>query len=84
MKPFIVGIAGGSGSGKSTIAAKIIEGIPADGCAIVDYDSYYREHPELSLEERELLNYDHPDSLDHELLVADDRAAIGRDPLDDF
>lgn len=69
MKPFIVGIAGGSGSGKSTIAEKIIEGIPSGGCTIVDYDSYYREHPELSLEERELLNYDHPDSLDHELLV---------------
>ncbi|MEM6730178.1 MAG: zeta toxin family protein, partial [Myxococcota bacterium] len=70
MKPFVVGIAGGTGSGKSTIAAKIREGIPDGACATLDHDSYYKEHPDLRLEERELLNYDHPDALDNDLLVA--------------
>ncbi len=69
MKPFMVGIAGGTGSGKSTIAQKIREGIPDGACATLDHDSYYREHPELTGEERALVNYDHPDALDNDLLL---------------
>jgi uridine kinase len=70
MKPLLIGIAGGTGSGKSTIASKIAEGLPAGSVATLDHDSYYRDRSDLSLEERGKLNYDHPDSLDNDLLVS--------------
>ena len=69
MKPLLIGIAGGTGSGKSTVAAKIAEGLPANSVATLDHDSYYRDRSDLSPEERAHLNYDHPDSLDTDLLV---------------
>ena len=68
--PIFVGIAGGTGSGKSTVAANIAHGLPQESVALLDHDSYYKHHPEMPFEERELLNYDHPDSLDNELLIA--------------
>jgi uridine kinase len=69
MKPLLIGIAGGTGSGKSTVASKIAEGLPPTSVAIIDHDSYYRDHSNLDLESRSHLNYDHPDALDNELLV---------------
>ncbi len=69
MTPFFIGIAGGTGSGKSTVARKIAEGLPAGSVSVVDHDSYYRDRSDLSPEAREHLNYDHPDSLDNDLLV---------------
>ena len=69
MRPLLIGIAGGTGSGKSTVAKKIAEGLPADAVAIVDHDSYYRDRPDLAFEERARLNYDHPDALDNDLLI---------------
>jgi uridine kinase len=68
-KPLVLGIAGGTGSGKSTIANAIAEGLPPDSCVTIDHDSYYRHHPDMPLEERQALNYDHPDALDNELLL---------------
>ena len=68
-KPILVGIAGGTGSGKSTVAANIAAGLPADKVAVIDHDSYYKHHPDMPMDERELLNYDHPDSLDNELFI---------------
>jgi uridine kinase len=70
MKPLFIGIAGGTGSGKSTVAAKIVEGLPQSSVGIIDHDSYYRDHSDLDPEARSRLNYDHPDSLDNDLLVA--------------
>ncbi len=68
-KPFFIGIAGGTGSGKSTVAANLASGLP-DGMAVtVDHDAYYRHHPEMPLEERRLLNYDHPDALENALMI---------------
>ena len=67
--PIFVGIAGGIGSGKSTVAANIAGGLPQESVALLDHDSYYKHHPEMPFEERELLNYDHPDALDNELLI---------------
>jgi uridine kinase len=67
--PIFVGIAGGTGSGKSTVAANIAGGLSQESVALLDHDSYYRHHPDMPFEERELLNYDHPDSLDNELLI---------------
>lgn len=64
----IVGIAGGTGSGKTTFAKKIKE-IFGDDVALIDQDSYYRDWSHLSMEERDQINFDHPDSLDFALLA---------------
>jgi uridine kinase len=68
--PLLIGIAGGTGSGKSTVARKIAEGLPAESVAVIDHDSYYRDFADLALEARSKLNFDHPDALDNDLLVA--------------
>jgi uridine kinase len=68
VKPFIIGIAGGSGSGKSTVARKVAEGLSASSVAFIDMDAYYKNFTELTLEERRKLNWDHPDAFDFDLL----------------
>ena len=65
---YVIGIAGGSGSGKSTFAARLIQAFP-DSVALVSCDNYYRAHDDISLEERRLLNYDAPESLEFDLMV---------------
>lgn len=82
MKPFVIGIAGGTGSGKSTVARRLYESLHLDSAVFLDHDSYYRELSHLPLEERKLVNFDHPDALDNELLVAQLRALIDRRPVD--
>ncbi len=69
MSATIVGIAGGSGSGKTTIARKIAESLPSDGVGIIEHDAYYRDRQDLSFDERCQLNFDHPEALETELLV---------------
>ncbi|HEY2748355.1 MAG TPA: uridine kinase [Polyangia bacterium] len=69
-RPLLIGIAGGTGSGKSTVARKIANGLPADSVAVIDHDSYYRDRSDLTYDARTKLNYDHPDALDSELLVS--------------
>lgn len=69
MRPLILGIAGGSGSGKTTIAQRVTAALPASQVTILEHDAYYRDRPDLSYEERCQLNYDHPDALETELLV---------------
>jgi uridine kinase len=66
---FIIGIAGGTGSGKTTVVNKILERIPASRVALVPQDSYYKDSGHLPLEERQKINFDHPDSLEFDLLV---------------
>jgi uridine kinase len=66
--PLFIGIAGGSGSGKTTIAASVVESLEGR-VTLVQHDAYYRHMPELSFEERSRVNYDHPASLETELLV---------------
>jgi uridine kinase len=65
----VIGIGGGSGSGKTTIAQSIVESIGHDRVALIQHDAYYRDLTHLPLEERAKVNYDHPDSLETELLV---------------
>jgi uridine kinase len=78
-RPIFIGVAGGTGSGKSTVAKNVAHGLPAGAAVTLDHDSYYKDHSELPLAEREGLNYDHPDSLDNDLLVAHlDALAAGR------
>jgi len=65
----VIGVAGGTGSGKTTVAQEILQRVGPDRIAYVQHDSYYRDRSHLPLEERARINYDHPDSLESELLV---------------
>jgi len=69
MKPFLIGIAGGTGSGKTSVARRIYQSLHVESAAFLDYDAYYKELGHLSLEERKAINFDHPDSLDVELFI---------------
>lgn len=69
MKPFVIGVAGGSGSGKTTVIRRIVESLGDDQVSLIEHDRYYRDRGDLRLEERAALNYDHPDSLETDLLV---------------
>ena len=69
MKPFVIGVAGGSGSGKTTVVSQIVKSLGDDQVSLLEHDKYYRDRGDLRLEERAALNYDHPDSLETDLLV---------------
>lgn len=68
-KPLVIGIAGASGSGKTTLASAILDAIGRDKIAFLPHDAYYRDQAELSFAERLKMNYDHPDSLETDLLI---------------
>jgi uridine kinase len=77
--PFVLGIAGGSGSGKTTIARSVLEALPRGMGILIEQDHYYRAQPHRPLEERERVNYDHPDALEMDLLIAHlDELRLGR------
>lgn len=65
----VIGIAGGTGSGKTTVVRKILERLPSGGVAIIPQDAYYWDSSHLPLEERLEINFDHPDSIEWELLI---------------
>lgn len=65
----IIGIAGGTGSGKTTVVKKIIEALPKDSVAVVPLDSYYNDTTGMTDEERKEINFDHPDAFDWKLLI---------------
>jgi uridine kinase len=67
--PLILGVAGGSGSGKTTVVSKIIESVGKDQVLLLQHDSYYRDLSHLDLEERKKQNFDHPSSLETELMI---------------
>lgn len=67
--PLFVGVAGGSGSGKTTVVERIIQGLAPHSVTLIHHDSYYRDYSHLQPEERAGLNFDHPDALESELLV---------------
>lgn len=69
LKPLIIGIAGGSGSGKTTVALKVADALRRTSVAFLDMDAYYRDHAHLSIEERRLVNWDHPATFDYDLLT---------------
>lgn len=66
----VIGIAGGTGSGKTTVVRKIIESLPPGEVAILSQDSYYKDNSHLPLEKRQEINFDHPQALEFDLLVA--------------
>ena len=67
-QPLLVGVAGASASGKSLFAENLGQAMSADSIQVISEDNYYRDQTSLSLEERELTNYDHPNALEHDLL----------------
>jgi uridine kinase len=82
MSPLIIGIAGGTGSGKTTVAHKLAGAMPANRCQLIEHDAYYRDHSHLTREERQVVNYDHPDSLESELLAQQLMQLRNREPVD--
>ena len=69
MKTIVIGIAGGTGSGKTTLAHRLVEAFGRDEICMLNHDAYYKRHDDLPFEERCKLNYDHPDSFDTDLMV---------------
>lgn len=67
LRPLVIGVGGGSGSGKTTIAQAVVSGL--SGVALIQHDSYYRHQPHVSFLDRTRVNYDHPDALETELLI---------------
>jgi len=68
-KRVIIGVAGGTASGKTTVSQAILDRVGRDRIAFIQHDSYYRDLSHLRLEERRVMNFDHPDSLENELLI---------------
>jgi uridine kinase len=68
-RPLVVGIAGGTGSGKTTVAHKLVAAMPEGRAVTIEHDAYYRDLSHLTFEERASINYDHPSSLETSLLV---------------
>ena len=69
MKPLIIAIAGGSASGKSTVVEEIVSSLKSVDITVICHDDYYKDQTHLSMEQRVLTNYDHPNSLDNDLFV---------------
>ncbi len=68
-RPILIGITGGTGSGKSTVAMEIFGSLPEKNIVIIEQDSYYKDQSHLSFEERVKTNYDHPFAFDNDLLI---------------
>lgn len=68
METILIGIAGGTGSGKTTLADKLVDSFGSNEVSILRHDNYYKRHDEMCYEERCKLNYDHPDAFDTDLL----------------
>jgi len=81
-RPYFVGIAGGTGSGKTTVASKLKVALPDDAAVIIDHDAYYKDRSHLARHERDLLNFDHPEALDNELLISHLDELAGGKPVD--
>ena len=82
MKVTIIGVAGGTGSGKSTLVKRLQEAFKDDDVATLCHDFYYKAHPELTYEERTKLNYDHPAAFDTDMLVEHIRALKSNVPIE--
>jgi uridine kinase len=80
--PLVIGLAGGTGSGKTTVANAILQRVGAQRIAYVPHDAYYRSFSDLPAAQRQAINWDHPDSLDTELMVEHIRALRAGQPVD--
>ena len=78
----IIGISGGTGSGKTTVANRILESVSASEVVFIQQDSYYRNLKDLPLDYRQVANFDHPDALDNDLLVHHIRKLKAGEPIE--
>lgn len=81
-RPVVIGIAGGSGSGKSTIADAVLEEVGGGAAVMIQHDSYYQHRPDLTFEQRTATNYDHPDSLETDLMAEHLRGLLAGKPVE--
>ena len=81
MEVTVIGVAGGTGSGKSTLVKRLQEAFCNDDVATLCHDYYYKAHPELTYEERTKLNYDHPQAFDTDMLVEHIKALKNNTPI---
>ena len=81
-KPLLIGIAGGSGSGKSTVARNVAAGLDAASVAFIDMDAYYHGASHLSVDARRKINFDHPDAIDWDLLRSHVTALARREAIE--
>ena len=82
MKVTIIGVAGGSGSGKSTLVKKLQEAFGAEDVSTLCHDYYYKEHSDMSYEQRTQLNYDHPKAFDTDMMVAHIRSLKNNETIE--
>ena len=82
MKPLVIGIGGGSGSGKSTVARNVAAALGDASVAFIDMDAYYLDHAHLSIEERKKVNWDHPNAFDWDHLVTQLAQLADGKPID--
>lgn len=82
MKPLVIGIAGGTGSGKTTVARKIAERIGIENVIILEHDNYYKDITQFKGKKIEEINFDHPDALDTKLLIEHVKALKNRQAVD--
>jgi uridine kinase len=82
MSVFVLGVAGGTGSGKTTVAHNVIAALPTGAAVLIESDAYYRDRSALPRAEREHINYDHPDAIETEFLEAHLVALRGGRPID--
>ncbi len=69
MEPVVIGVAGGTGSGKTTVAQAILKRAGTEQISLIQHDAYYKDLSDLPLAQRAMMNFDHPDALDNELLI---------------
>jgi uridine kinase len=82
MKPLTIGVAGGSGSGKTTVVRALMEAVGPGNAAFLPHDAYYRDYSHLSLEDRTSVNWDHPNSLQTELMVGHLASLVASQPVE--
>lgn len=80
-RPIIIGVAGGTASGKTTVSHKILETVGPNHLAYIEHDAYYRDLSHLPLDKRREMNFDHPDSLENELLIAHLERLLAGEPV---
>lgn len=81
-RPMLIGVTGGSGSGKTTVSQDIIKRLEGESVVMIPQDAYYRDQSEKSMTERRKTNYDHPDSLDNDLLITQLKQLLNRQAID--
>ncbi len=82
MKPVVIGVAGGTGSGKTTVAREILKHTGTERISLIQHDAYYKDLSDLPQAQRALMNFDHPDALDNALLIEHLQQLKGGQPID--